>query len=247
MIVISPAKRLAANKSDSLLEATIPVFKKEADHLAEQLAKLSTEELSSMMKVSESIAELNANRFRNWNKNDAVEKRAIFQFEGDVFKHLGAKDLNEDQIQYMNNNLRILSGIYGLLKPSDEMNPYRLEMGTRHNFSGSVSLYEFWGNKIAKELSDELGDAYLFNLASEEYFSSVGKFLNSEKIINFRFLTLSDGKAKVVGVIAKRARGEMAKYLIQNKATTNEGIEKFSALGFEFKEFKDNCYTFISS
>ena len=247
MIVISPAKRLAANKSDSLLEATIPVFKKEADQLAEQLAKLSTEELSSMMKVSESIAELNANRFRNWNKNDAVEKRAIFQFEGDVFKHLGAKDLNKDQIQYMNNNLRILSGIYGLLKPSDEMNPYRLEMGTRHNFSGSVSLYEFWGNKIAKELSDELGDAYLYNLASEEYFSSVGKFLNSEKIINFRFLTLSDGKAKVVGVIAKRARGEMAKYLIQNKVARNEGIEKFSALGFEFKEFKDNCYTFISS
>ena len=109
MIVISPAKRLAANKSDSLLEATIPVFKKEADHLAEQLAKLSIEELSSMMKVSESIAELNANRFRNWNKNDAVEKRAIFQFEGDVFKHLGAIDLNEDQIQYMNSNLRILS------------------------------------------------------------------------------------------------------------------------------------------
>lgn len=247
MIVISPAKRLAANKSDSLLEATIPVFKKEADHLAEQLAKLSTAELSSMMKVSESIAELNANRYRNWNKNDAVEKRAIFQFEGDVFKHLGAKDLNEDQIQYMNNNLRILSGIYGLLKPSDEMNPYRLEMGTRHNFSGSVSLYEFWGNKIAKELSDELGDAYLFNLASEEYFSSVSKFLNSEKIINFRFLTLSDGKAKVVGVIAKRARGEMAKYLIQNKVASYEGIEKFSALGFEFKEFKDNCYTFISS
>ncbi len=247
MIVISPAKRLATNKSDSLLEATIPVFKKEADHLAEQLAKLSTEELSSMMKVSESIAELNANRFRNWNKNDALEKRAIFQFEGDVFKHLGAKDLTEDQIQYMNNNLRILSGIYGLLKPSDEMNPYRLEMGTRHNFSGSVSLYEFWGNKIAKELSDELGDAYLFNLASEEYFSSVSKFLNSEKIINFRFLTLSNGKAKVVGVIAKRARGEMAKYLIQNKVTSNEGIERFSALGFEFKEFKDNCYTFISS
>lgn len=247
MIVISPAKRLAANKSDSLLEATIPVFKKEADHLAEQLAKLSTAELSSMMKVSESIAELNANRYRNWNKNDAVEKRAIFQFEGDVFKHLGAKDLNEDQIQYMNNNLRILSGIYGLLKPSDEMNPYRLEMGTRHNFSGSVSLYEFWGNKIAKELLGELSDSYLFNLASEEYFTSVSKFLTSEKIINFRFLNLSDGKAKVVGVIAKRARGEMAKYLIQNKIASKEGIEEFSALGFEFKEFKDNCYTFVSS
>ena len=156
MIVISPAKRLANNISDSSLEATVPVFKKEADLLARELAKLSTEELSSMMKVSENIAELNAIRYRNWNKRNTEEKRAIFQFEGDVFKHLGAKDLSESQIQYMNDNLRILSGIYGLLKPSDEMNPYRLEMGTRHDFNGSASLYEFWGDKIAKELSEEL-------------------------------------------------------------------------------------------
>ena len=127
------------------------------------------------------------------------------------------------------------------------MSPYRLEMGTRHGFSGSASLYEFWGDKIAKELSEELGNAYLFNLASEEYFSSVNKFLNAEKIINFRFLTVTCGKEKVVGVIAKRARGSMAKYLIQNKISTNKGIEKFSAMGFQFKEFKNNCYTFISS
>ena len=247
MIVISPAKRLANNISDSSLEATVPVFKKEADLLARELAKLSTEELSSMMKVSENIAELNAIRYRNWNKRNAEEKRAIFQFEGDVFKHLGAKDLNESQIQYMNDNLRILSGIYGLLKPSDEMNPYRLEMGTRHDFNGSASLYEFWGDKIAKELSEELGNSYLFNLASEEYFSSVSKFLNAEKIINFRFLTVNNGKEKVVGVIAKRARGEMAKYLIKNKISTNQGIEKFTAMGFKFKEFKNNCFTFISS
>ena len=247
MIVISPAKRLTTDTSDSSLESTVPVFKKEADLLAGKLAKLSTEELSSMMKVSENIAKLNAGRYRNWNKTNAEEKRAIFQFEGDVFKHLGAKDLSENQILYMNNNLRILSGIYGLLKPSDEMSPYRLEMGTRHDFSGSASLYEFWGDKIAKELSEELGNAYLFNLASEEYFSSVSKFLNAEKIINFRFLTVNNGKEKVVGVIAKRARGAMAKYLIQNKISTNKGIEKFSAMGFKFKEFKNNCYTFISS
>ena len=125
MIVISPAKRLTTNTSDSPLEATVPVFKKEADLLAGELAKLSTEELSSMMKVSENIAKLNASRYRNWNKSNTEEKRAIFQFEGDVFKHLGAKDLSENQILYMNDNLRKLSGIYGLLKPSDEMRPYR--------------------------------------------------------------------------------------------------------------------------
>ena len=247
MIVISPAKRLATNTSDSSLEATVPVFKKEAELLAGVLAKLSTEELRSMMKVSENIAELNAGRYRNWNKSNAEEKRAIFQFEGDVFKHLGAKDLSDNQIQYMNDNLRILSGIYGLLKPSDEMSPYRLEMGTRHDFYGSANLYEFWGDKIAKELLEELGSSYLFNLASEEYFSAISKFLNAEKVINFRFLTIASGKEKVVGVIAKRARGEMAKYLIQNKISTNEKIENFSAMGFQFKEFKNNCYTFTSS
>jgi cytoplasmic iron level regulating protein YaaA (DUF328/UPF0246 family) len=247
MIVISPAKRLATNTSDSSLEATVPVFKKEAELLAGVLAKLSTQELRSMMKVSENIAELNAGRYRNWNKSNAEEKRAIFQFGGDVFKHLGAKDLSDNQIQYMNDNLRILSGIYGLLKPSDEMSPYRLEMGTRHDFYGSANLYEFWGDKIAKELLEELGSSYLFNLASEEYFSAISKFLNAEKVINFRFLTITSGKEKVVGVIAKRARGEMAKYLIQNKISTNEKIENFSAMGFQFKEFKNNCYTFISS
>jgi len=247
MIVISPAKRLATNKSNSLLEATIPVFKKEADHLAEQLAKLSTEELSSMMKVSESIAELNANRFRNWNKNDAVEKRAIFQFEGDVFKHLSAQDLTENEINYMNDKLRILSGIYGLLKPSDHMNPYRLEMGTKHNFNGAANLYEFWGDKIAKRLVQELGDDLLFNLASEEYFASVSKHLTKEKVINFKFLTKTNDKERVVGVIAKRARGEMAKFLIQNKVESTDKIEKFSAMNFKFRSFENNCFTFVSS
>ena len=247
MILISPAKRLTDRTSTSLLASTEPVFKKEAGILASQLAKMSTVELGSMMKVSESIAELNAARFKKWNESSASEKRAIFQFEGDVFKHLGAKDFNEDEIVYLNDNLRILSGIYGLLKPSDEMKPYRLEMGTKNNFNGAASLYEFWGDKIAKKLMEELGESVLFNLASEEYFSSVSKFLNKDKIINFKFLSISNGKERVVGVIAKRARGEMAKYLIQNQVKTTQGIEKFSSIGFRFKEFSNNCYTFISS
>ena len=149
MIVISPAKRLAERVSENSLKLTTPYFKKEADQLAKELALMSSQELGSMMHVSEGIAQLNSARYKNWNKGTGSEKRAIFQFEGDVFKHLNVGQFNDQQINYMNENLRILSGIYGLLRPSDEMSPYRLEMGTKHSFNGSKNLYEFWGDKLS--------------------------------------------------------------------------------------------------
>tara|TARA_B100000886_G_scaffold26319_1_gene16727 strand:- start:281 stop:1024 length:744 start_codon:yes stop_codon:yes gene_type:complete len=247
MIVISPAKRLAENINDNTLVSTTPCFKKEADSLAKELALMSPKQLSTLMNVSNGIAELNSKRYKNWNKNMDSEKRAIFQFEGDVFKHLNAAELNEVQTDYMNKNLRILSGIYGLLKPSDEMSPYRLEMGTKHNFNGSKNLYEFWGDKIAKKINNELGGSLLFNLASKEYFSAISRYVDTDKTINFKFLSLSGGKEKVVGVIAKRARGEMARFLIDNQIESTDGIEKFSSLGFKFKELNNNCFTFVSS
>ena len=247
MIVISPAKRLAENINDNTLASTIPYFKKEADSLAKELALLSSKQLSSLMNVSDGIAELNSKRYKNWNKNIGSEKRAIFQFEGDVFKHLNAAKFNETQTDYMNKNLRILSGIYGLLRPSDEMSPYRLEMGTKHNFNGSKNLYEFWGDKIAKKINNELGSSLLFNLASEEYFSAISRYVDTEKTINFKFLSLSGGKEKVVGVIAKRARGKMARFLIDNQIESTDGITKFSCMGFKFKELNNNCFTFVSS
>ena len=247
MIVISPAKRLAERVSESSLKLTTPYFKKEADQLAKELALMSSQELGSMMHVSEGIAQLNSARYKNWNKGTGSEKRAIFQFEGDVFKHLNVGQFNDQQINYMNENLRILSGIYGLLRPSDEMSPYRLEMGTKHSFNGSKNLYEFWGDKIAKKINEELESSLLFNLASEEYFSSISKYVDAKNTINFRFLSLSGGKERVVGVIAKRARGEMARFLIENEIQTTKGIEKFSSMGFKFKDFSNNCFTFISS
>ena len=131
MIVISPAKRLSSKACDIILNATSPVFDKEAKLLATNLAQLSKTDLINLMNVSDSIAELNADRFKNWGVNGLEEKSAIFQFEGDVFKHLDARNFEKDEINYMNQHLRILSGIYGVLRPSDEMNPYRLEMGTQ--------------------------------------------------------------------------------------------------------------------
>ncbi|GIS47299.1 MAG: hypothetical protein Ct9H90mP19_5360 [Gammaproteobacteria bacterium] len=147
----------------------------------------------------------------------------------------------------MNQRLRILSGIYGLLRPSDEMNPYRLEMGTQYNFGDTKNLYDFWGDKIAQQIKLETKGNILFNLASEEYFSSIKKYTEPLKVINFKFLSVSGGKERVIGVIAKRARGEMAKFLIQNRIENIKGIEDFSSMGFKFKNFEDNTFTFIAS
>jgi len=245
MILISPAKRLVDRENSSNLKSSEPIFQSEANKLAEHMATLSSKELQSLMGVSEDIAKLNQHRYNNWNNANNLENRAIFQFEGDVYKNLDASSLSKEEQDYLNKNLRILSGIYGLLKPSDSMNPYRLEMGTKHDFLGSKNLYEFWGSKIADAINKELGDNYLFNLASEEYYAAVKKHLNSNRVVNFRFASLKDGKLKVIGIIAKRARGEMARFLIKNKVSSLDPIKKFSALGFGFQEFKDNEFVFV--
>tara|TARA_X000000368_G_C22968756_1_gene684430 strand:- start:488 stop:1231 length:744 start_codon:yes stop_codon:yes gene_type:complete len=247
MIVISPAKRLSDKACDIILNATTPAFDKEANLLAKQLAELNASDLTRLMGVSDSIAKLNVERFKSWGNSKKEERRAIFQFEGDVFKHLDAKNLDNDDIAYMNQRLRILSGIYGLLRPSDEMNPYRLEMGTKHNFGDSKNLYDFWGDKIANQIKIETKGSILFNLASEEYFSSIKKYTGPLKVIDFKFLSVSSGKERVIGVIAKRARGEMARFLIENRIEDTKGIENFSSMGFKFKEFENNTFIFVTS
>ena len=232
MILISPAKRLQTESFDSSLNSTKPLFAKEADLIASELTKLDILGLKSLMKVSDDIAKINADRFKNWNKPNQQEKRAIFLFEGDVFKNLNAKGMSEEDLSYMNEKLRILSGIYGILRPSDEINPYRLEMGTNFSVNSAGNLYEFWGDKVANSINSDFPSENIFNLASEEY---------------FKFLSMSGGKEKVIGVIAKRARGEMARFLIQNRIDNLEDIKKFEGLGFKLRNFEDNTFFFSNS
>ena len=247
MILISPAKRLQTESFDSSLNSTKPLFAKEADLIASELTKLGTLGLKSLMKVSDDIAKINADRYKNWNKPNQQEKRAIFLFEGDVFKNLNAKGMSEEDLNYMNKKLRILSGIYGILKPSDEINPYRLEMGTNFSVSSAGNLYEFWGDKVANSINSDFPSENIFNLASEEYFSVVKKHVDPKKVIELKFLSMSGGKEKVIGVIAKRARGEMARFLIQNRIDNLEDIKKFEGLGFKLKNFEDNTFFFSNS
>ena len=185
MILISPAKRLQTESFDSSLNSTKPLFAKEADLIASELTKLDILGLKSLMKVSDDIAKINADRFKNWNKPNQQEKRAIFLFEGDVFKNLNAKEMSEEDLSYMNEKLRILSGIYGILRPSDEINPYRLEMGTNFSVNSAGNLYEFWGDKVANSINSDFPSENIFNLASEEYFSVVKKYVDPKKVIDF--------------------------------------------------------------
>ena len=231
MILISPAKRLQTESFDSSLNSTKPLFAKEADLIASELTKLDISGLKSLMKVSDDIAKINADRYKNWNKPNQQEKRAIFLFEGDVFKNLNAKGMSEEDLNYMNKKLRILSGIYGILKPSDEINPYRLEMGTNFSVNSAGNLYEFWGDKVANSINSDFPRENIFNLASEEYFSVVKKNVDP----------------KVIGVIAKRARGEMARFLIQNRIDNLEDIKRFEGLGFKLKNFEGNTFFFSNS
>ena len=247
MILISPAKRLQTELFDSSLNSTKPLFSKEADLIASELSKLDVLGLKSLMKVSDDIAKINVDRYKNWNKPHQKEKRAIFLFEGDVFKNLDAKRMSQEDLDYMNEKLRILSGIYGVLRPSDEINAHRLEMGTNFSVNSADNLYEFWGDKIANTINSDFAGEKIFNLASEEYFSVVKKYLDIEKVIEFKFLSVSEGKERVIGVIAKRARGEMARFLIQNRIDALEDIKKFEGLGFKLRNFEGNTFYFLKS
>ena len=145
----------------------------------------------------------------------------------------------------MNENLRILSGIYGFLKPSDSMNPYRLEMGTKSLPENISSLYDFWGDKVANRIKKDAGDDLIFNLASDEYFSVVKNYLDSTKVVDFKFYTEKNGSRKIIGVIAKRVRGEMARFLISQRIKTLDPIKKFNAMGFNFLELTGNEFVFV--
>ncbi len=245
MILISPAKRLSEQTVNRNLALTEPAFKGDADKLAKSLSKLSPKDIQSLMNVSEEIARLNHERYNNWNASTQKERRAIFQFEGDVFKNLDVQSLDDNDLEYMNENLRILSGIYGFLKPSDSMNPYRLEMGTKSLPENISSLYDFWGDKVANRIKTDAGDDLIFNLASDEYFSVVKNYLDSTKVVDFKFYTEKNGSRKIIGVIAKRVRGEMARFLISQRIKTLDPIKKFNAMGFNFLELTGNEFVFV--
>jgi len=236
LTVISPAKKLDMDARDRVTP-TLPSFQDDADNLASVARKLSVPQLRKLMGISEALAELNADRFRDFAPASTAEnsKPALFAFAGDTYTGLEAASLEPEEITYAQDHLRILSGLYGLLRPLDAMQPYRLEMGSRLKTKRGKSLYDYWGDQIALALNaqaDETGTGYLVNCASQEYFGAVDLAALKLQVITPSFLEDKPGGPKIVSFFAKKARGAMARFLIQNRITEPNQIKDFDIGGY---------------
>lgn len=237
LTVISPAKRLDFAPVD-MHAATDPTFQKDAHTLAKVARKLSSGDLQRLMKISEPLAKLNVERFKAFvaaPPEDAT-KPAALAFDGDTYQGLEAGTLQEADMAFAQRRLRILSGLYGLLRPMDRIQPYRLEMGSRLETRRGKTLYEFWGKKIAKTLNEDAeaeGAETLLNCASQEYFGSVDRTALKLTVIEPVFLERKEGRERVVSFFAKKARGAMARFVIENRVENIQDLKGFCAGGYK--------------
>lgn len=237
--LLSPAKSLEYDAPAKLENLSDHVFPKETMRLVRLLKKHKSADLQKLMHISEKLGDLNASRYKTFSKEYNIENsRAAFDaFQGDVYVGLDATTLSDADVTYAQDNIRILSGLYGILKPLDKMQAYRLEMGTKLENKQGSNLYHFWGDKISKELNKELkekGQDTIINLASNEYFKSVNKKKLKADIIDITFKEEKDGELKFVSFFAKKARGLMARYIIKNRIEEVEHLQGFDYEGYTF-------------
>ena len=239
LAIISPAKTLDFESAVRNLPVSQPHLTDYSEQLIEICRQLSPQDLSSLMSISDKLAGLNAARFAEWTKshNEKNSRAAIWAFKGDVYTGLDADSLSDEDVQFAQRHLRMLSGLYGLLKPLDLMQPYRLEMGTKLANPKGKDLYAFWGNIITQSVQqalDEQGDRILINLASDEYYKSVKESQLDAQIVKPIFLDNKNGKYKVVSFYAKKARGLMCHFIIQNRLERVEQLKEFDLGGYWF-------------
>ena len=241
-IIISPAKKIA--NDNFITKGTSNQFIEQSNYLVNELKTYNVSDVKNLMKLSDNLAHLNWKRFRDWNADGLGQ--ALFMYKGDVYSGLKAETLTNNELDFSQENLRILSGLYGLLKPKDLIYPYRLEMGTRIKTKSGNNLYEFWEDKLHKALLSDLEEGEeIINLASEEYSKAIliNKFKNP--VITPVFKDYKNGKLKVISFFAKKARGEMVNYIITNKIKKSENLKAFTNLGYKFsKEPKKGVFLF---
>ncbi|QIE40934.1 peroxide stress protein YaaA [Rhodobacteraceae bacterium SC52] len=238
LVVISPAKKLDWTDVDGVSLST-PAFQENAIYLAKVAGRLSRADLQNLMSISGSLAELNQKRFRAFESDPAEEtlRPAMYAFAGDTYQGLHAKSLDRDSVQYAQNHVRILSGLYGLLRPLDGVQPYRLEMGSRLKTAKANSLYAYWGAQIAEALNAQAArtnSKVLLNCASKEYFSAVDVDVLEPSVITPVFLEERGDDAKVISFYAKRARGAMARFVAEERITSADALKDFDHGGYRF-------------
>jgi cytoplasmic iron level regulating protein YaaA (DUF328/UPF0246 family) len=238
-VVISPAKSLDFESELPTPLQTEACFLDEAERLNKVLRKKSPKALKQLMGISDNLAELNYGRNQQWTRPFTPEnaRPAVYAFNGDVYQGLDVYTLPKEKIDRMQEKLRILSGLYGLLKPLDLMQPYRLEMGTKLGQGSSKDLYQFWQKKITKKLNEELtDDEVLVNLASNEYFKAIDTKSLKVPVINIDFKDFKNGKYKIISFFAKKARGYMTRFIIENDCQTVDDLKAFNHDGYAFSE-----------
>ena len=237
LVVLSPAKKLNFDEKPEGLIETLPDYQIDANRLARIAKKLSVSELRDLMKISEDLAKLNRERFQSFAQESTADnsKQAMLAFAGDTYVGLNADSFNSDEQAYAQDHLRILSGLYGLLRPMDRIQPYRLEMGSRLANTEGPSLYAYWGTKLAKALDEASGGAPVVNCASTEYFKATNQKIMKSTVITPTFKEDRNGELKMIGFFAKKARGAMARYMITNRVKSFDGVKDFDLDGYKFQ------------
>lgn len=239
LTLISPAKTLDFDTPPTIRKSTQPRFLEQSAALVEDARQLDPGAIRELMGVSDAIADLNHRRFHNWATPFTLDnaKQAVLAFRGDVYTGLDADTLGRAELEFAQQHLRILSGLYGLLRPLDLMQPYRLEMGLKFANRGGSNLYQFWGEAITRTIDADLGKSgsrVLVNLASNEYFKAVKPGALDADIITPQFRDLKSGKYKVISFYAKKARGQMARFIIDNRLNDAEALLGFSVDGYHY-------------
>ncbi|SAI73907.1 Protein of uncharacterised function (DUF328) [Bordetella ansorpii] len=239
LFLLSPAKKLDYDSPVHVQTHTQPLFVDQAAALIKVLKTKTAEDISGLMDLSPALSELNVSRYAAWKKTftQANSRQAVLAFNGDVYEGLQADSLSERQLEWAQEHVVILSGLYGALRPLDLMQPYRLEMGTRLETSKGANLYDYWGTTIAdylNERQDGKRGPVIVNLASEEYFKSVDRKVLKARVVQCVFLDWKNGAWKIISFHAKRARGLMARYAIEHTVAKVEGLQGFDAEGYAY-------------
>ena len=238
-ILLSPAKKLDFTTENSSLNNTNISFAKESTLVMDKLSSYSALELSKLMKLSTNLSILNKERNDKWSYpfNDEGAKQALFAFKGEVYQNMRVEEFSNVDLDFANKSIRILSGLYGILNPSDLILPYRLEMGTKLEVGETKNLYNFWQDILTEYFIKEIKkDSFIINLASDEYFKVIDSKRINIPIITPIFKDTKNGKVKVISFFAKRARGEMCNYIVKNKISSVSQIKEFNRNGYAFSE-----------
>ena len=244
LVVVSPAKKLDMSPGVEKIKTSKPLFSDDTDRLVKAASQLSEENLQSLMKISPALARLNKERFHNFGNQE--RKPAAFAFAGDTYTGFDAKSLDEDALRWAQDHMRILSGLYGLLRPLDEIEPYRLEMGSRLKVENTSDLYAYWGSRLSNEINlqaKSTKSTLLLNCASQEYFKAVDNKSLELEVITPQFFELTSKGPKQISFYAKKARGAMARYVMENRIATIEDLIQFNLAGYSYNSKESSRFS----